>query len=86
MSVGLQPAQGGPLTRRCDERSPALAGLLRLAAGLLLGLHAQLRLPGLVLEDQAFQHRLRGGALVIVELLQRLELSNLGVRVDLCSN
>lgn len=27
-----------------------------------------------MLEDQAFQHRLRGGALVVVELLQCLEL------------
>lgn len=35
---------------------------------------AQLGLLGLVLEDQPFQHGLRGLALVIVELLQRLEL------------
>ncbi len=57
-------------------------GLLARCALLLVrrcGLHAQLRLLGLVLEDQAFQHRLRGLAFFFVELLQCLELQAQGV-------
>lgn len=40
---------------------------------------SQLGLLGLVLEDQPFEHGLRGLALVVVELLQRLELQAQGV-------
>lgn len=59
----------------CD-RVVALGGLLLAGASRL---HAQLRLLGLVLEDQAFEHGLRGLASLVVELLQRLELQAQGV-------